>query len=295
MTIEYDDSFTASMSQSWFQSRTAVLGTRHRKEEAIAPLLLSVGVTVVVPPNFNSDRFGTFTRDVERKGNQLEAARWKAKAALDELGGTLAIASEGAFYPHPSMPMLPCNREVVLLLDTEHDLEIVGETLSTNTNYAHRRVASVDDAIAFAERAGFPEHGLVVMLDETAATEDMEKGIRERDRLVASVEQMLARSMTGTVHIETDMRAMHNPMRMQAIAAATQDLVQKLQTYCPACGVPGFSVVQRLPGLPCAACQLPTPLIRSEVYQCQKCQHRQEQMIQQRPTADPMHCPFCNP
>ena len=185
------------MSQSWFQSRTAVLATMHRKEEAIAPLLASVGVTVVVPPQFNSDRFGTFTRDVERKGNQLEAARWKAKAALEQSGGTLAIASEGAFYPHPSMPMLPCNRELVLLLDLEHDLEIVGETLSTNTNYAHRQVNSVEQAIAFADQSGFPAHGLVVMLDERAATADIEKGITEHDRLIVAVEQMLARSPNG--------------------------------------------------------------------------------------------------
>ncbi len=280
------------MSQSWFQSRTAILATMHRKEEVIAPLFAALGIAVVVPPHFNSDRFGTFTRDVKRQGNQQEAARRKAKAALEAMGGTLAIASEGAFYPHPSMPMLPCNRELVLLLDTRHELEIIGESFSTTTNYAHRTVSSAKEAIAFSETVGFPDHGLVVMLNETT---NIEKGITNSDRLVRCVEQMLAQSSTGTVHLETDMRAMHNPTRMKAIAAATQDLIQKLQTHCPACGAPGFSVVQRLPGLPCAVCQLPTSLIRSEVYQCQKCQYRHEQIIQQESTADPMYCSFCNP
>lgn len=107
------------MSQhSWLINRTAILATRHRKEQVIAPLFAQeFGVKVIVPAHFNSDYFGTFTRDIPRAGNQLTAARRKAEAVLELTGDTLALASEGAFYPHPSFPFVGCDRELVLLLD----------------------------------------------------------------------------------------------------------------------------------------------------------------------------------
>ncbi len=55
----------------YFRGRTAVLGTKHGKEQVIAPLLDEhLGVRVVVPDGFDTDRFGTFTRDVDRAGDE---------------------------------------------------------------------------------------------------------------------------------------------------------------------------------------------------------------------------------
>ena len=114
-----------------FSSQTAVLATMHEKERAIAPLFLQeLGMTVTVMPNFDSDRFGTFTRDVARPGTQIEAARLKAQAVLAMTGETVAIASEGAFSPHPMLPFSACDREIVLILDQTNGIEIVGQALS---------------------------------------------------------------------------------------------------------------------------------------------------------------------
>jgi hypothetical protein len=210
----------AASAADWFAGRLATIATMHRKEQVIAPALeTELGLTCQVPSNFNTDAFGTFTRDVDRSGDQRTTARRKAEAALDLTGGTLAIASEGSFGPHPQIPFMPCNREVVLLLDQQHGLEIVGEYLSTDTNYRAEAIASVEAALAFAQSVGFPHHGLVVMPQSQGnAPDSIFKGITQDADLIAAVETLLVQSPQGRIHIETDMRAMHNPKRMQAIA-----------------------------------------------------------------------------
>ncbi|WP_228024433.1 DUF6671 family protein [cf. Phormidesmis sp. LEGE 11477] len=128
---------------SLFTNRVAVIATMHHKEQAIAPLIEpALGVRTLVPTDFNTDAFGTFTRETKRPADQLATARLKAKAVLELTGERLAIASEGSFGPHPQIPFVACNRELVLLLDLEHELEIVGEALSTETNYQSQTVDS---------------------------------------------------------------------------------------------------------------------------------------------------------
>lgn len=279
-------------------NRIAVLATMHQKETVIAPLLeQELGIEIRVPENFNTDEFGTFTRDVKRLGTQIEAARFKAEKAMSLVGETLGIASEGTFGPHPLIPYLPANREIVILLDKTHQLEIVGESISEETNYSHKLISSLEEAYQFAKMIGFPEHGLVVILGEpTTGKGEIFKGITTEQELSEVVETTLRRSPEGKVHIETDMRAMYNPTRMKNIARATLDLIQKINHRCPQCGWPGFQIVKRQPGLPCGLCYLPTPLVRSLVYQCQKCNFSREELFPDgQETADPSLCSYCNP
>ncbi|MEB3336169.1 MAG: DUF6671 family protein, partial [Leptolyngbyaceae bacterium] len=113
-----------------FADRVAVIATMHHKETVIAPILeQELGVKAIVPQNFDTDALGTFTREIERPADQVSTARLKAEQALDLTGETLAIASEGSFGPHPQMPFVACNREIVLLLDRLNELEIVGQVL----------------------------------------------------------------------------------------------------------------------------------------------------------------------
>jgi hypothetical protein len=279
-------------------SQTAVLATMHQKERAIAPVFSQhLGMTVTVLPNFNSDRFGTFTRDVARQGTQIEAARFKAQVVFEQTDATVAIASEGAFFPHPALPFAACDREIVLLTDRELGIEITGHVLSTETNYRHRTVRSVDEALEFAESVGFPSHGLVVMpAADGCEVDTIYKGICTQSVLIDAVESTLRTSPHQTAHLETDMRAMHNPTRMGVIAEAARDLVAKIRQRCPSCGCPGFDVVERRPGLPCALCGLPTELIRAAIYRCQTCSHTQEDLFPDgEKNADPGRCWNCNP
>ncbi|MCU0545518.1 MAG: hypothetical protein MUE44_25670 [Oscillatoriaceae cyanobacterium Prado104] len=278
--------------------RTAVLATMHQKERAIAPILArEFAVKIQVPAGFDTDRFGTFTREIKRTGTQIEAARLKAQQALEITGETLAVASEGTFGPHPMMPYLPANREIVLLLDKTNNLEIVGESLSLETNYSHQVVSSMEEADRFAKKAGFPEHGLVVVVGDAAAGRgEIVKGITTEKQLFDAVTEGLKKSSNGKVHVETDMRAMYNPTRMKNIENATLDLVKKFKQFCPECGWPGFEIVQRRIGLPCGLCSFPTQLARSAIYQCKNCGYTKEELFPDgRETADPALCQYCNP
>ena len=281
-----------------FAGRQLVIATMHGKERAIAPLLQSsLGISTHVPSDFDTDRCGTFTRDVKRPADQLATARLKAQAALELTGGDLAIASEGSFGPHPDIPFVPCDRELVLLLDHKHNLEIVGQAISTQTNYRSQTVRSVEEALAFATAVGFPEHGLVVMpTAEGGLPTAIAKGITSKADLTSAVETTLANSTVGTAHIETDMRAHVNPSRMGVIAEATENLIQAIAQRCPACDCPGFAIVKRNPGLPCAWCRTPTLLTLSVTYRCQRCHCDQVKLYPDgQQTADPGNCPYCNP
>jgi hypothetical protein len=279
-----------------FHDRMGVLATMHQKERAIAPILAEhLGVQVIVPQGFNTDEFGTFTRDVKRSGDQLHAAKLKAEKAADLTGLTLALASEGSFGPHPAMPFLPCNREIVLLIDRTHDLEIVGEAISTETNYAHQQVKSLEAAFAFADKISFPAHGLVAMSDaQPTPSTHIVKGITDQSHLTETVTWLLKKF--GQAHLETDMRAMHNPTRMRVITQATQDLIQKVNYCCPECGIPGFALVNRKPGLPCALCGSPTELTLAVTHCCRKCGFSKDTyFVEGQKFADPGQCSYCNP
>lgn len=282
--------------QDPFRNRTGVLATMHQKEQIMAPLLeQKLGVQIIVPQAFNTDEFGTFTRDIKRPGDQLSTARLKAEKAMSLTGLTLAFASEGSFGPHPSMPFLPCDREIVLLSDRTHDLEIVGQAISTETNYCAQPVTNLEAALAFAQKIGFPDHGLVVMSDpESVVSSSIVKGIRDEAQLLETVTWFLKKF--GKAHMETDMRAMHNPTRMKVIAEATHDLIQKINQQCPACGCPGFSSVEYKPGLPCSLCGFPTELTLSVTHRCKKCNFTQVTPFPNgQEFADPAQCPYCNP
>ncbi|KOP26350.1 hypothetical protein AMR41_10970 [Hapalosiphon sp. MRB220] len=281
-----------------FTNRIAVLATKHQKEKVIAPILeAELGIKIIVPDDFDTDVFGTFTREVKRPGNQIEAARLKAKKVLELTGENLAIASEGSFGPHPEIPFISSNREVVLLLDQTHDLEIIGEELSANTNHNYLVVESVEQALQFAQKIGFPEHGLVVMFDESPKnSNEIIKGIMTEAQLREAVNFVLENSPTSNAHIETDMRAMYNPTRMKIIAQATHNLLKKINSFCPQCSTPAFEINKRIRGLPCALCYLPTSLTRTVIYKCQKCGFTQEELFPDgNEYAEPVNCNYCNP
>jgi hypothetical protein len=275
-----------------------VIATMHGKESVIAPVLAEAfGLDCVVPAGFETDRFGTFTREIERTGSQLDAARAKIAAAFDHVPhARLAVASEGSFGPHPWVPFAPLGRELVLLVDRQTGLEIAGQDATMETNFAHVVVDRPAAALAFAERVGFPQHGLIVMGcrgDRPAPDIALLKGIVAAEALDRSVRDVVA--LCGAVFVETDMRAHVNPTRMQAIARATRDLVRRFRSRCPVCAHPGFDVTERLTGLPCAWCGEPTRVLRAEILRCAACGHRVERSVGERVTADPGLCDGCNP
>ncbi|MBS9383251.1 MAG: hypothetical protein HEQ24_03100 [Dolichospermum sp. BR01] len=282
---------------SIYNNRVAILATMHNKEKVISPLLKEhLGLNLIVSQGLNTDVFGTFTREIKRPDTQIITARLKAKKALEMDDEKIAIASEGSFVPHPLIPYIYANREIIIFLDQENDLEIIGELFSIETNFNHQTISSLEEAEEFAQKVGFPEHGLVISFANifTEKTESI-KGITSKENLINSVE-IAIKNTNGKFHIETDMRAMYNPTRMKNIAFATQDLINKINSLCPQCNTPGFMINQKIPGLPCELCHQPTSLIKAVIFQCQKCGFTQQQLFpNNQEFADPSLCEYCNP
>ncbi len=273
-----------------WRERVAWLATQHRKEQVMAPLLeQGLGIQVQVAA-VDTDQFGTFARERSRPGNVLETLRLKIAAGLQGQSETLGLASEGSFGPHPLMAGIPWNQEWVMLIDPTYPLELVGYATSLQTNFSHCRVANVTEALGFAHRIGFPDHALIA-LDDPAHPHWIQKGIQDEATLIRVVE---AHPAQGGIHLETDMRAMCNPTRMQVIEAATQDLIQKAQSRCPACQTPGYGRIRSLSGLRCQECGAPTAVTQAWIYGCLRCPHTETVPVSAS-WADPAQCGFCNP
>lgn len=271
----------------------AALATRHGKERVIGPALASLGVSLELAAGIDTDRYGTFTRERPRTGTQLDAARAKAGAALGATGLPLAVASEGAFGADPVGGLIGWGREIVLWVDATLGIEVSGSAQGPS-NFASATVTTVEKALAFAVQAGFPDHALVVR-PAHAEHPEIEKGLADRPSLIAAVERVLRSSTSRTAFVETDLRAHLNPTRMAMIGRAADDLARRLASLCPGCGAPGYAALERVPGLPCADCGLPTRQWRAEKLGCVRCGHRQEIVRGDRREADPAHCDHCNP
>jgi ribosomal protein L37E len=293
---QVEDCQTRQAVHAFFAGRVGVLATMHGKEQVISPLLCpALGITLKVPQGFNTDRFGTFTGDIPRAGNQVEALRAKALAAAEQCALTIGVASEGSFSPHPLLPFATLNLELVLLLDRERQLELIGEAATTETNYARRAVKSFAEALEFAYQAGFPAHGMVVKAHELHnQPEDLAKGLNTEAHLEQAVQLALDKSATGQVYVETDMRAHFNPLRMKCIAAATQNLVDKVYNLCPACGYPGRTRTF-VRGLPCGLCGEATEQVQGVEHSCSRCGHKTYEADLTQRAADPRWCGHCNP
>lgn len=281
-----------------YQNTVAVLASMHAKERVIAPVLREeLGLIVGLAVGVDTDQFGTFSREVERTGSQLDAARAKIAAGFDHApSARVGLASEGSFGPHPYIPFLAIGRELVLMVDRESGLELTGYDASPETNFGHAAANDFDAALAFAARAGFPEHGLIVMGsrgDQPAPDILLRKDVTDTMALEVAVKEAVR--LCGAAFVEADMRAHRNPTRMAAIERATRDLVRRYQSKCPSCAWPGFDVTERVAGLACAWCGEATQVIRVEVLSCAQCGHRQERPATNEVTADPGHCEHCNP
>jgi len=277
-----------------FKGRNLLIATKHEKEKVIAPVLEEeLGVKCFVVPNLDTDILGTFSGETERKDDPITTARKKALLAMELTHCDLAIASEGSFGSHPSIFFLPADEEFLLFIDKKNELEIIVRELSTETNFNSSEIKTEKELIDFIQRVKFPAHGLIIKKAKDDFT-DLVKGITNHENLQGTFKDFI--SKYGKVFIETDMRALYNPMRMEVIKKATLKLAKKINTLCPNCDTPGFGITDSIVGLPCEICSFPTRSTLSYTYTCQKCKFKKEDKYPNKKyTEDPMYCDFCNP
>jgi hypothetical protein len=281
------------MNHDYWHQRIALL-TQHGKEALIAPLLEpATGCSVVNVTEIDTDAFGTFTREIDREGSQLEAARAKARAALSHSGLQLAIASEGSFVPDPFAGAIPWNIEVVLLIDQRQNLELIGNAQGPARS-GQGLVRTKDELMLLVQGLGFPEHQLCIRPNQSEDPRVI-KGLGSAEDLLDAFDKSMALSNAGLVFVESDLRAHCNPTRQAMICRAAKDLLQKMLSACPACGLPGFTRTGHRPGRPCRVCASPTREPMAYIWSCGICHHTFESRDAMPPLADPGPCDRCNP
>ncbi len=277
-----------------FKGRKIIIATKHKKEKVISPLLeKKLGVKCIIPTGFDSDQFGTFTGEIERKYDPVKTARNKCLEAMKLYNYNLGIASEGSFGPHPSLYLIPADDEILIFIDKINELEIIVREISNETNFKEEIITNEVQLKDFANKVKFPSHAIIAKKSKNNFSK-IEKGIHSWDRLMKVYDYYI--NKFKSVYLETDMRALYNPTRMKVIEKATLKLVEKINTYCPKCQTPGFGIVDFKNGLPCESCKYPTNSTLSYIYICQKCSYLKEQKYPNGKTSeDPMYCNRCNP
>lgn len=279
-----------------FARRALAVATLHEKERAIGPPFVELlGVERCVALPIDTDRFGAFSGEVRRELAPRAAAEAKVRAALEQFGGDLAIASEGSFVPYPPAPLLTLDEEWLVLVDARAGRVYSHRYATLDAVFAGRRCTSSAELSAFVGAQPYPEHALVLRPRESwSAGDPVFKGLVKLAELKDRAETLLAEH--GEFWIETDLRAHHNPTRMRAIAAAAREFAAELATSCPRCTAPHFRVVRTVAGLPCVACGEPTDLVRARVRGCEICgEERELPRADGRFEAEPGACGACNP
>jgi len=274
-----------------WQNRSFYLISLHEKERVIAPLLKdNFGVELQVI-KADTDLLGTFSGEIERKNDPLTTLRQKMKL-FDQLPeDAVVLASEGSFGPHPTLYFVPADDELILLFDRRENIELVGRALSTKTNFKSGTCKNFQELKEFASEVKFPAHGLILRPENE--TKPLFKGVNDWHKLEAIFNQL---KQHGSVHVETDMRAHLNPTRMEVIAEAMSKLIEKMNSYCPNCAYPGWSIKESVKGLPCEWCGEPTQSAKGYLKKCEKCTFEELSPLPNNKTHEsPEFCNRCNP
>ena len=280
-----------------YQGACIIIPTKHAKSIAIAPPFWGRLGASVLECYVDTDTLGTFSGEVEREGNALECARRKCDWAMDLLGDKVeyCIASEGSFGPHPQIPFLPCDQEILYFIDRKRGFHLHLVHVTEKTNYQMKALESWEQLQQFGESAQFPSHALIVRPNNRDSNL-LFKGIDTQDALEDAFKESLKASADGEVWVETDMRAQYNPSRMTAIGELADKLAQRLATLCPKCAAPGWGRIRAEKGLRCEYCDQATEMIAHEIYGCVLCDHTETTSRTDGLKAAPqMHCGWCNP
>jgi hypothetical protein len=281
---------------SLYTGKSIVLTTQHEKSKVIAPVFARTLGATVVEYNTDTDKLGTFSGEIERKGNALDCAKIKCEFGMDATGQDYGLSSEGSFGPHPYIPFLPCNNEILYFIDRKRNFHLHLSYLSEKTNYNMQLIDSIEELQIFAKKALFPSHALIMRTDNKENKNDILKGINTQEKLDSAFKHLMNCSDSGKVWIETDMRAHMNPSRMKVIEQVAKELAKRLAILCAACKSPGWGKMSIEKGLECSWCQRPTDLMKLEIYGCIQCDYKEKMP---RPDnlhkANPADCSYCNP
>jgi hypothetical protein len=277
-----------------FKGRKLLIATMHGKERVIAPVFQRLlGAKPTCSAAFDTDKFGTFSGEIERTADALTTVRNKCLEAMEGTNCEMCIASEGSFGAHPQLLFAAANEEILMFIDKKYDLEISVREVSLETNFNSRKISSWDELLTFATAAQFPSHALILQKAQHDFL-NLVKGIADEQTLFNAYLKL--KDSEGNVYVSTDMRAMYNPSRMKVIAKAATRLAERICAQCPSCGTHGYGLTSSKAGLPCQYCGLPTKSTLVHIHSCVKCGYSEEiKYPLGKLSEEPTYCDFCNP
>lgn len=270
----------------------------HGKEQAIARAVRTMlGADVIVPSNINTDLFGTFSGEIERKDTMGETALAKAKLGMTLTGLPYGMASEGTYGAHPIIPFLPGGIELIVFIDQQRGLTITETIIDDAPCFDHMTAKEFGQIDDFLQRIGFPKHGIIIKPNKSSkASIKNFKGITTHAELERVFDACQNISEDHAVLIQTDMRAHYNPTRMNTISKLAKIVCDRLVCHCNTCNSPGFG--RRIPaeGLPCSVCGTETSPKPGYYLTCEVCSHKELKIREDGlKAAEPKYCPDCNP
>lgn len=277
-----------------YQHAQIILTTKHEKSKAIGPAFNTLLNAQVLEYPFDTDQLGTFTGEIPRQLSALECARSKCLLGIEASQSPYGLASEGSFGPHPELPFLKSDHEILYFMDQKHGFELYVSSLSENTNLSMQTIESFDELQQFCQKVQFPSHALIMEPSPRSLDHSLLfKGLNSPKALMQAFEMCLNASPEKRVWVETDMRAHMNPTRMQVIEQLAWDLSKRLSRLCPACQMPGWGIIAQESGLACRDCGQKTAWIQKTIEGCVRCPHQEHR--QKAEYADPASCDRCNP
>jgi hypothetical protein len=276
-----------------YQNVKILLATKHKKEIAIAPAFHEAfNAELVVPNDFDTDQYGSFSGETKRIGSAQQTLIKKATDAMNLYNYQHVIASEGSFGPHPSNYLIPADYEFMVFIDKANSLSIIENEISPSTNFSYLDIQKDTDFSEFLKKIKFGSHGLIIKNIKNDHL--ISKGITQLDHLTNILK--VAFQAHHTVRLETDMRAMLNPTRMEVIKSLADKLVARIKNHCKKCNSPGFGKVSVQGKLRCEACRAETPLYQYQILNCSKCDHSEYKARDDGLTAaEAKYCDYCNP
>ena len=270
---------------------TAALTTKHKKSDYISQPLREIGISLSTF-EYDTDKFGTFSGEIERIGSPAEVIRKKARVGMAETKLPFGIASEGSFGPDPIVPFFNSNVEFLIWIDDLRGIEII-ESFRTLEIQAHREEIETLEKLKLAiPNFDFPKYSLIVK-GKSKLNSLIFKGLSDFPSLETSVKRILDQGDIAIV--ENDLRAHLNPKRQKAITEVAIKLSKRIMSTCKKCGTPGWGAVGQITGLTCEICDFFNSQYPSgEINGCLKCDYQEEKLFRkQKLTA--AECLFCNP
>jgi len=284
------------VSPVFFNNIHIKFATNHAKSVAAQEPFKRILASQISELPIDSDRFGTFSGELDRAGSMLDALRSKVGLARGLTNERFILASEGSFSTASGFGLVAQNIELLMLSDLATGAEIIEQYITYETNYTTEVIKDLNALDRFLARISFGSHALVLYPDGLSPKQYVSKGIVDLAQARKIFTEYSALSPTASVMAMSDMRAHLNPTRMKAIKECCELMAKRLANKCPSCTSGGFGIVATIPGLPCEDCGAPTSLALSEKHNCPFCAFIKEYPRQDgKQTADSSACQWCNP